>query len=128
MIKIKDDWSLTVDADGKTAWILDADGEPLFKGLISDDEQRIYASTAQYLLREFPGYEIVEHGYKGAIDGNVLWGICYRDTATGEALTVYAIDHYHRHTDQNGVITFYSVSDRIGWYDAQTMANLPLLP
>jgi hypothetical protein len=122
-VKLKDAWSLTVEESGEVAWILDADGEPLFKGIIDADRPRVHGNSPEYLLRHLPGYELVDATRKGSDDLHALYEAHYRDTATGEIVTIHMVDCYYYSETSPGIITFYSVSDRVGWYEARMMAD-----
>jgi hypothetical protein len=125
-MKIKGDWSLTVEESGEVAWILDADGEPLFKGIDDVGRPNVHGNSAEYLLRHLSGYELVEAINKGSDDLCALYEARYRDTATGEIVTMYLIEYYYYsgiEDSYSGVITFYSVSDWVGWYEVRMMVG-----
>jgi hypothetical protein len=126
-VRIKDSWSLSASDNGRGSQIVDADGEILFKGIVYNGYLR--NNSVEHVLREFPEYEFVKETYKGSDDLHSLWEIEYRDTVTDEVSTMQVIEHFDTEpkpeSRSRDIMTFYSVSDRIGWYEARMMTELP---
>jgi hypothetical protein len=121
-IRIKDSWTLVDDDDDEVSWILDEDGEVLFRGIPYDGIIRHVG--AEHVLRELPGYELVEETRMGSDDIRALSKMTCRDTATGEAVTIWMVEYYDVDHSRYRAVVFYSISDRVGWYDIHKMGEL----